>query len=104
MALVVIHGHDCIKLAVAQDHQRIGRVGAFNAKTGGDGLRHGRLDQCPFFVAEQARLAGMRVQGADADRRRRALERRIAPSASRIFGRSLPDSTSRTRRTAPYAA
>ena len=57
VALVVIHGHDGVELAVAGgDHQRVGRQRAGDVEAAAAGLGDGRGDDRPFFVAETVRL------------------------------------------------
>ncbi len=77
VALIVIHGHDAVELAAMGPHeQRVGRPGTADVDAGFAGRRHGGSDERLFLVAEQAAVAGVRIEGRDADARRPAEQTR----------------------------
>ena len=66
--LIVVHGHHRVERAVAGfDHQRVGGERPGRVEPLRACLRNGRLDQPRLVIAEQAFLAGVRIERGDAD-------------------------------------
>jgi len=70
MPLIVIHGHDTIKLPATGTHkQRVAGERTGGLDPVGPRPGHRRLDPHRFFIAKQSAVAGMGIQGGHADPR-----------------------------------
>ncbi len=75
MALIVVHRHDAVELpGGGAAKQGIGRPGPADGRAVAGRTLHGRPDDALFLVAEQPAVAGVRVQGGDANPRLASLQ------------------------------
>ena len=68
MPLIVVHGHDTVEFPSASPYkQRVARDRPAGVNLKRPCCLHGWLDDSHFLIAEQAAVAGMRIEGRHAD-------------------------------------